>query len=157
MVFCTSRGKDLELHIRPKGEAVVFCLSGWKIKDIQNEAIKKILYYQRKYQVIHCYFLVGIPDLTLRVRGDGCEETTMGDMLQCVNKVNELLLDLTETVKRLNCKVCVCTVAPMDIGKWNEHRLKAKKTLSLSHQQEYPVMQNSLENAIITINKYIRD
>ena len=76
-------------------------------------------------------------------------------MLQCVNKVNELLLDLTETVKKLNCKVCVCTVAPMDMGKWNEHRLKAKKTLLLSHQQEYPVMQNSLENAIITVNKYI--
>ena len=155
MVFCTSRGKDLELHIRPNGEAVVFCLSGWKIKDIQNEALKKILYYQRRYQIIHCYFLVGIPDITLRVRGDGYEETTMGDMLQCVNKVNGLLLDLTETVKKLNCKVCVCTVAPMDIGKWNEHRLKANKTLSLSHQQEYPVMQKSLENAIITIDKYI--
>ena len=76
-------------------------------------------------------------------------------MLQCVNKVNGLLLDLTETVKKLNCKVCVSTVAPMDMGKWNEHRLKARKTLSLSHQQEYPVMQKSLENAIITINNYI--
>ena len=47
----------------------------------------------------------------------------MGDMEQCVENISERILDLTETITSLKCKVCVCTVAPMDIEKWNRHRL----------------------------------
>ena len=155
MVFCTSRGRDLDLHIKPKGETVVFCLSGWKILAIKEEAKNEINYYRRKYRTIHCYFLVGVPDITQRVKGDGYEDVTMGDMEQCVENISERLLDLTETIKSLKCKVCVCTVAPMDIEKWNRHRLNSKKTSSLNYLQEYSTMQKSLEKAIIQINKFI--
>ena len=90
---------------------------------MKEEAKNKINYYRRKYRTIHCYFLVGIPDITQRVKGDGYEEVTMGDMEQCVENISERILDLSETIKSLKCKVCVCTMAPMDIEKWNRHRL----------------------------------
>ena len=70
----------------------------------------------------------------------------MVDTEQCVRLINNIVLDLTETIKTLNWKVCACTVAPVDIEKWNKHRLNSKKTFSLNYH-------SSLETFMITARR----
>ena len=59
MVFCTSRGRDLHLHLKPKEEAVVFHWSGGKTDQIKQEAIQKIKYYKNKIQNHPCLLPCG--------------------------------------------------------------------------------------------------
>ena len=69
-------------------------------------------------------------------------------------KFNEKILDLTSAVKAAS-HICVCTIAPIDIKKWNKHRLYKKKTIHLKQQGNYKEIQNTFEEAIIQINKFI--
>ena len=156
MVFCTSRGRDLHLHLKLKEEAVVFHWSGGKTDQIKQEAIQKIKYYKKKYRTIHAYFLVGIPDITHRVKENDYEEVTMVEDIEKLAKdIKKKFLDLAQETKEIGSQVCICTVPPMDLEKWNQHRLDKKKTKKLVHKQNYPKMQNTLEDVIIEINKLI--
>lgn len=45
MIFCTSRGRDLDRHIRTKEETVFFNRSVVKIDQIMEDALTKIKLY----------------------------------------------------------------------------------------------------------------
>ena len=62
---------------------------------------------------------------------------------------------MAEEIKETGNHVCICTIPPMDLEKWNCHRLEKKKTKNLLHKQNYPIMQKKLEDTIIDINKLI--
>ena len=112
--------------------------------------------YFKRYREIHVYFLVGIPDITHRMVGYAYEEVTFTDIPeQKIKQVKQNFLDLTECIKKDGCKVCICTVPPMHLEKWNHHRLILRNTSRLIHKEKYSRMQNDLEKSIIRINKYI--
>ena len=46
-------------------------------------------------------------------------------------------------------------IAPLDIERWNRHRLTIRKTTHLEHQALYKEWQKTIERAIIQINKFI--
>ena len=99
---------------------------------------------------------MGIPDITTIVKRGAYQEAIIVPSKDELNMTfNEKILDLTSVVKKAANRVCVCTIAPMDIEKWNKHRLYKKKTKHLKHQANYKEMQNTLEEAIIQINKFI--
>ena len=156
MIFDTSRGRHLDLHVKPKNEAVVFFRSGAKITQLKAEACSKIQYYKRKYDIIHVYFLVGIPDITIKVSRGAYEETILTKSQEkFTTDLNDKILELTSAVKDKGCRVCVCTIAPLDIEKWNRHRLTIRKTTHLEHQAQYKEWQKTIERAIIQIDKFI--
>ena len=137
MVFSTSRGRDLHLYLRPKTEAVVFHKSGGEIEEIKEEAIQKIKYYKKKYLTIHAYFLVGIPDITHREKGSGYEEVSVvDDTNDLVDKIKKKLLKLADEIKETGCRVCICTVPPMDLERWNLHRLEKKENKKFTSQRK---------------------
>ena len=104
MIFGTSRGRHLDLHVKPKNEAVVFFRSGAKITQLKAEACSKIQYYIRKYDIIHVYFLVGIPDITIKVSRCAYEETTLTKSQEkLTTDLNDKILELTSAVKDKGC------------------------------------------------------
>ena len=63
---------------------------------------------------------------------------------------------LPNTSVKYQCVRCrVCTIAPLDIERWNRHRLTIRKTTHLEHQAQYKEWQKTIERAIIQINKFI--
>ena len=79
----------------------------------------------------------------------------MEDIEKLAKDIKTKFLDLAQEVKEIGSQVCICTVPPMDLEKWNQHRLVKKKTKKLVHKQNYPKMQKTLEDVIIEINKLI--
>ena len=129
---------------------------GGTISQIKDDACKNINHYKRKYHDIHVYFLVGIPDITTIVKRGAYQETILVPSKEELTMTfNEKILDLTSVVKKAASRVCLCKIAPMDIEKWNKHRLYKKKRTHLKHQANYKEMQNTLDEAIIQINKFI--
>ena len=156
MIFSTSRGKSLDVYLEKDCEAVVFSRSGGKIAKIKEEVLEKIPKYKKKYQTVHVYFLVGIPDITKRIRRGAYEEFAFIDEDDTLaSNIQNQILELSEAVKIAGCEVCVCTVASMDLEKWNMHRLKGKKTSHLELKDQYKSMQKKMEKAILQINKSI--
>ena len=104
----------------------------------------------------HVYFLVGIPDITIKVSRGAYEETILTKSQEkLTTDLNDKILELTSAVKDKGCRVCVCTIAPLDIERWNRHRLTIRKTTHLEHQAQYKEWQKTIERAIIQINKFI--
>ena len=156
MVLGTSRARDLELSCKPKEETVIFSNSGAKIPFIKSLVSEKIKLYQKKYSYIHVYFLVGINDITTMTRDGAYEEVTIeGNQEIVFESMKSKIENLTSQVKSLGCKPCVCTIAPMDIKKWNLHRLGCNRTSHLKFQDKYSDMQTTIEGALIKINKFI--
>ena len=108
-----------------------------------------------KYDIIHVYFLVGIPDITMKVSRGAYEETILTKSQEkLTTDLNNKILELKSAVKDKGCRVCVCTIAPLDIEKWNRHRLTIRKTTHLEHQAQYKEWQKTIERAIIQIDKF---
>lgn len=156
MVFGTSRGRNLDIYLKPKSEAVVFFRSGGRINQIKEDACAKIDYYKRKYLNIHVYFLVGIPDITSKVSMDAYEETILTKSItELTETFTESLLDLSAAIKKKGCEICICTIASLDMEKWNHHRLSIKKSSHLKHESHYNEWQKTVEEGITQINKFI--
>lgn len=63
------------------------------------------------------------------MKGGGYEEVTVDDDPDIIyNSMRDKILDYETNIKATGCNVCTCNLAPMDIGKWNQHRLQSKKT-----------------------------
>ena len=156
LIFATSRGCRLGEFIKSNGEARVFFIRGGRIEKIKREARYRIKQFSKRYSEIHVYFLVGIPDLTNREVRHAYEEVTFTDNpQQKIKEMKEIFLGLSETIKRYGCKVCICTLPPMSLSKWNFHRLFLRKTSRLLHKDNYITMQRNLEKSVIDINKHI--
>ena len=141
MIFCTSRGKQLDEYLNKQLDAVVFFRKGGKIDQISEQALEKIPKYLRKYKVVHVYFLIGIPDIAKRMKRDSYQEVTFDTKNPVlVEEINNKLLVLTNKVKQLGCGVCFCTIAPMHLETWNEHRLTEEATDHLEFRYDYHEM-----------------
>ena len=78
---------------------MVFHWSGGKTDQIKQEAIQKIKYFKKKYRTIHAYFLVGIPDITHRVKENYYEEVTMVEDIEKLAKdIKTKFLDLAQEI-----------------------------------------------------------
>ena len=114
------------------------------IEEIK-EAVQKIKYYKKKYPIIHAYFGVGIPDITHGEKGGGYEEVTIADDTNdLVDTIKPKFLKLADVIKDTGSRVCICTLPPMDLEKWNLHRQEKKRTKNLLHKRYYPIMHGNL-------------
>ena len=105
------------------------------------------------------YVMAGICDLTYRIkrrcRGSPIDEVIIPP-LESINEVidhsKNAIDDLSRFIFRHGGIPNFCTIYPMALGDWNQHRLNKGKTTILTKADEYHQMQTKLEEMICEVN-----
>ena len=104
----------------------------------------------------HFYILAGICDLTHKATGKNYQEIIFGDDdSTLVQTLMSKISHLEQYVLRQGAIPVFCTILPMNLKAWNNHRLSRKKTKYLKHQENYETMQLRLEECIGVVNRFI--
>ena len=156
IILASSRGKDLGDHL-PSGTILDFT-SGATL-SILTEKAKNFLpppyALSRRY---HIYFLCGVPDIT-RLGKDKPEHYR-----ECVYDENPATTserycsELRQTQRDISARGAIpifYTIAKVNLEKYNLHSLNKNYTSHLKLQDQYPVMQSNLNQAIDSVNHCI--
>ena len=105
----------------------------------------------------HFYIWVGICNLTKRIKGNGYEEVICSLDSAVTNRVHcqEELYKLANHIKNQYGTPIFLPIYPMELSKWNQHRLTTNRTRVLMYSEKYAEMQKKLENEVTILNKQI--
>ena len=167
----TSRGESFERILKGNLFKTVV-IKGGKLEKLTRELCAMIDRYEPIWkQLIHlhpniAYVGAGVPNITDKVKYSTWrgkyEEVVMTwsdsdyERLQSEYRLTEQIL------KTKGVTPVFCTIAPMDLKNWNEHRNTPqgrngyRATDYLIHQSEYPRMQFEQVQVITRMNEFIR-
>lgn len=105
----------------------------------------------------HFYIWVGICNLTKREKGMGYEEVIFSSEAAVISRVRwvEELSKLAKYIRNQYGSPIFVPIYPMELSKWNYHRLNSNKTKFLLHTEKYTEMQKDLEIEVNFFNKQI--
>ncbi len=147
-VYATSRGAGLDLGDR----AEVVVRKGAKIQELVDVALAW-------GQPHTAYIFGGLPDMVMKEEDarDKYQEFVMRETVDaCVQRVVATYESASHLLKGADILPVFATVVPMDIGKWNNMRLRQGKTRRLVYQQEYGQQQARHEAACVEVSHRIR-
>ena len=162
LIVASSRGKGLKTHLinRLPGLKVPFKVTFrggagyWRMASMAEEEIGKA---SHSPHITHVYFFGGMCEVT-EVLSDDC------DWQECIFRgtvegatANALaaIMDAETRVRKVGALPVFCTIVPLSLKLWNEHRLRKGCTTHLKYTSLYPKMQRNLELTIQRINTHI--
>ena len=152
-VYTSSRGRRLEGRINAKS---IYVLPGGKLQTLCDIAYDKLKYVDG---VKIAYFIVGIPDICCleKDKKRGYEESILQLDINHFEKFKATVLSVEAIMNTINCKVVFATITTMSFSEWNNARLSQGKTSILKYSEKYPIMQNSLNTVLHSINNFITE
>ena len=90
-------------------------------------------------------------------RSPGYQEVLFTDTKeQAVHRLSATLQSVESQIKNAGATPIFCTICPGSLHDWNHKRYQDRVTSHLLHTEEYPAMQQELNQAIVEINNKIR-
>lgn len=144
MLYADSRGRGLKV-----GETQVVVMPGKGLREIQARMLADLEQMEEKPRMI--YVMAGIIDVVNRTNKG--EVIFAGNVGGIVAEVEQRLVSIMTEVKA--CAVVFCTVAPMDIKRWNGMRRDQGKIRQLRYERSYQEMQSEINEAVRELNRRI--
>ena len=160
IIVATSRGRPLQDYFTSRPNTIMEYRPGASTEMLTHVAEDKMkkLPTPRIGHKHHVYFLSGLCDLTRRDRDKdtGYDEFTfMHNVEEADSLIERIHESSSAIITQYDAIPIYCTIAPMDISKWNHHRLSIGKTSYLLHYNHYQDMQENLINSTVFINHSI--
>ena len=175
LILATSRGASpldeylAAIHPSPKHLHVI-SIPGTSLETLTQIGIK-IINKSTNPSQYHVYFMAGLCDLTRKdndifgYRKKGIktipiqydEVTFPESSSQAVPRLKSTINSIAHQISSTGASPCFMTIPTCSLKKWNETRLKYRKTEYLLHSSQYDDMQGNLNRAIKEINHHILD
>ena len=156
LLAAASRGGGILQMVPELDEEVV--LPGKTMREVTEEALKRIPPPYRQRKPVHVYIMAGLPDISTKL------EDKDTDYKECVYRSHpdeslqhfkRELNHCTREFKKAGAIPIFCTVTHCNLQTYNTSLLDKNMTTYLKHQHEYATMQTPLNNAIDIINEEI--
>ena len=156
VICASSRGKDLAEYL-PSGTSLDFT-SGATLSLLTSQAkdfLPPPYGLSRRY---HVYFLCGVPDITRLVKdkSEHYRECVYDEDPEITkDRYASELRKCQQEIKACGALPIFCTIARVNLEKYNHHTLHKHYTSHLKLQDQYSDMQKNLNQAIDSINHII--
>jgi hypothetical protein len=161
IIIATSRGAGVERHLREMGhDTRVFVNPGGKLSKMALLAKDLLPPPHRHTLPTRIYYIAGIPDITEKYTSRSqsykyteCIYTEL--TTKTIQRVTQDITQAEQHTKSLGAIPIFCTIANMNIEKYNTSLINKHKTTQLNHSDHYPEMQRRLNLTIDAVNAHI--
>ena len=144
MIYADSRGRGLKMN-----EVPVVVMPGKGLREIQARIMVDCEQKERKPRMI--YIMAGVIDVVHKTNKG--EVIFVGNVGGVVSEVEQKLVSIMTGVK--GSTLVFCTIAPMDIRRWNVLRRNQGRIKELRYERSYKEMQVEINEAVRELNRRI--